>query len=103
MVQTSEKVSQTKGNLEDKKRIKLKRKENKLGYLTIITLHNLEPPLLNWPALFVRDLDKLSCRVMEQATAVQNSYKTDDSSRTAMIWARCSRQKIYIYIIYRLV
>ena len=57
----------------EKKKIKIKVKEKKLSFPIKIALHSLKPLLLNCPALSVKVLDKLSCRVIEKAVVVWSS------------------------------
>ena len=64
MVHTLEEIAQKRANVEDKKEIKTKKKEkknkNRLSFPIKTTLHSLKPLLLNFPALSVKVLNKLS-------------------------------------------
>ena len=84
-VHTSDKISQLRGNRENKKKTKIKTKENKLSFSTEIALHSLKPLLLNCPALSIKVLGKLSYRLIEQAAVVWGSQKTEDSNGAVSI------------------
>ena len=47
---TSEEIAQTMGNLEDKKKIKTRRKKNKFSFPLKIVLHSLKHHFLNCTA-----------------------------------------------------
>ena len=70
MVYTSDKITQIRGNMEKKGKIKIQRKGNKYSFPTELALPKLKHPLLNFPALSIRVLDKLSYRLMEQGAVV---------------------------------
>ena len=78
MVYTSGEIAQISGNTENKKEIRIQRKENKFSFPIECTLPNLKYPLLNCPALSIRVLDKLSYKLMEQAAIVWSSQITKD-------------------------